>query len=287
MLQTFGGTNVNQQDGKFTLRDVAPGRYTILAQTVPAPQMTMVNGVRVGGPPPPTDFSQRLWGRAIVNVEGQATITADITLQPAKSISGVVVFDMERAPDLNRARYTVSLVPSAGTQVFSQLPQAQVGVDGHFTLNGVVPGKYSLRASGNMKSSLIEGQDTLDFPFEITGDRDVGDAVLTLTDKISDISGALLDSAGNPAVDYTIVAAATDNRYWTPGSRRIATARPSPDGRFTFRALPPGDYMLAAVTDLEQGGQFDPDFLKTLGPASMRIRVAEGAKIVQDLRIGR
>lgn len=287
MAQGYNSTGLNQ-DGKFSFRDISPGKYTVLALTVPAPQMTMVNGVPVGSSGPPRqDDSQRLWGRAVVTVDGQPTVSADISLQPARSISGVVVFEMERVPDLSRSRYTVVLNTAAGSPSFSQPPQAQVGVDGRFTLNGVVPGKYNLRVGANMKSAIVEGQDTLDFPFEVTGDRDIGDAVLTVTDKSTEISGTLTDAAGKPAVDYMIIAAAADTRYWTPGSRRVITARPAIDGRYMFRALPPGDYLVAAVTDLDPGGQFDPEFLKTLEPASMRIKLAEGAKIAQDLRIGR
>ena len=49
---------------------------------------------------------------------------------------------------------------------------------------------------------------------------------------------------------------AADSRYWIPGSRRIGTSRPATDGRYSFRSLPPGDYVLAVVTDLEQGAQY-------------------------------
>jgi len=282
------------QDGRFTLRNIAPGRYTVFAQTVPAPQqMTFVSGSpapQMSGPPPQLDDSQKLWGRAAVSVEGQPNVSVSIQLQRGRSISGVVVFEMARMPDLSRTRPTVSIMnaPGAQTVMFSQPPQAQVGLDGRFTLTGVFPGKYVLRTGGGlMKSAMIGGQDVLDFPLEFDGDRDVTDAVLTVTDTASELSGTLTDAMGKPTVEYTVIAAAADTRFWTPGSRRIALARPGVDGRYIFRSLPPGDYLLAAVSDLEPGGQYDPEFLKTLGPASMRVRIAEGAKLSQDLRIGR
>jgi protocatechuate 3,4-dioxygenase beta subunit len=282
------------QDGRFTLRNIAPGRYTVFAQTVPAPQqMTFVSGSptpQMSGPPPQLDDSQKLWGRAAVSVEGQSNVSVSIQLQRGRSISGVVVFEMARMPDLSRTRPTVSIMnaPGAQTVMFSQPPQAQVGLDGRFTLTGVFPGKYVLRTGGGlMKSAMSGGQDVLDFPLEFDGDRDITDAVLTVTDTSSELSGTLTDAMGKPTVEYTVIAAAADTRFWTPGSRRIALARPGADGRYIFRSLPPGDYLLAAVSDLEPGGQYDPEFLKTLGPASMRVRIAEGAKLSQDLRIGR
>jgi hypothetical protein len=84
-----------------------------------------------------------------------------------------------------------------------------------------------------------------------------------------------------------VVIASRDSRYWTPGARRILTARPGVDGRYTFRNIPAGDYLLAAVTDLEQGGQYDQEFLKSLLGASMTITLHDGARQTQDIRLAR
>jgi hypothetical protein len=120
----------------------------------------------------------------------------------------------------------------------------------------------------------------------VVGDRDIGDAVLTVTDKFTDLSGSITDAGGKPVYDGTVVAAATDPQYWTPGSRRILTSRPGPLGHYGFRNLPPGTYYLAVVTDLEPGGQYDPELLKTL-TGGVRVTLTEGGKLVQDLRIAR
>ena len=81
--------------------------------------------------------------------------------------------------------------------------------------------------------------------------------------------------------------ASADDKFWTPGSRRIAISRPTSDGRYAVRNLPPGDYLIGAVTDLENGGQYDPEFLKTLSSASLRIVLTENQKLSQDLRAAR
>jgi len=90
---------------------------------------------------------------------------------------------------------------------------------------------------------------------------------------------------GKPAADYTIVMAASDERFWTPNSRRIMTSRTNVDGHYQFRAMPPGTYWLAAVTDLEPGGQYDPEFLRSMNGAGLRVTLAEGAKQTQDMRV--
>jgi hypothetical protein len=43
--------------------------------------------------------------------------------------------------------------------------------------------------------------------------------------------------------------------------------------------------MIAAVTDFESGTQYDPEFLKELASASMRVTLTDGAKKTQDLRV--
>jgi hypothetical protein len=281
-------------DGKFTFRSIAPGQYLVVAQTVPMqPSMTIVNGVPT--PPPPTtpprlDDSQKLWGRTPVSVEsGQPAISVSVSLQAGRTISGVVQFDMAQPPDVNRNQTMVTLTQAPSPQ---QIPftstQARVAPDGRFTLGGVAPGRYFLRGGGGiLKSAIVGGQDTLDFPLEVTGERDITDAVLTVTDQTQELTGVLTEASGRPAVDYIILAVAADTRFWTPGSRRIVTTRPDTSGRYTFRTLPPGDYLLATVTDLEPGGEFDPEFLKTLAGASVRVSILEGGKSTQDIRVTR
>jgi hypothetical protein len=63
------------------------------------------------------------------------------------------------------------------------------------------------------------------------------------------------------------------------------TTRTNTDGRYTFRTLPPGNYLIAVVTDLEPGSQYDAEFLKSLLGASVRVSLGEGAKVQQDLRV--
>jgi protocatechuate 3,4-dioxygenase beta subunit len=285
-------TRINA-DGRFTFRGVAPGRYTVLAQTVaaPRPPMQFAPGMPppTPAPPPVLADTERLWGKTEISVDGPSPQSVSLALQPGKSISGIVQFEMERPPDLTRARTMVTLgvAPAPQTMSVGPAPTAAIGPDGRFTLNGIMPGRYILRASGGlMKSSIVNGQDTLDFPLEFTGERDLGGAVITVTDRASELSGVITDGAGKPAVDFTIVVAPSDPRFWVPGGRRILITRPDTGGRYTFRSLPPGDYMVAAVTDMEQGGQFDPEFLKAIAGASVRVIVHESAKVSQDLRVG-
>ena len=285
---TTEGGQMRDQNGRVFFRGLRPGKYTLVAQTVPAPP-TFVPG-QAPGPPPVLADAQKLWARVPIEVSGEPLLSTTVTLQPARSISGVVIFDTTRPVDLTRTRMTVTLAaaPVGPAVYFNAPPQAQVSPDGRFTITGVVAGRYTIRASGAggyLRSSVVAGQDTLDFPLDFTGERDITDAVVTMADTASVLNGTLTDSAGKPAPDYTIVVAPSDSRYWVPGSRRIATSRPAVDGHYFFSSLPPGSYFLAAVVDLENGAQFDPEFLRELASTSVPVTIMEGGKAVQDLRV--
>jgi hypothetical protein len=70
-----------------------------------------------------------------------------------------------------------------------------------------------------------------------------------------------------------------------PQSRRIRTARPATDGRFSFSNVPPGDYKIAPVVDAEPGSWFDPAFLQELDQSALRVSIAEGENKVQNVRL--
>jgi hypothetical protein len=71
-------------------------------------------------------------------------------------------------------------------------------------------------------------------------------------------------------------------------SRRIRTARPGTNGEFTLSGrgpltLPPGDYLLAAVTDLDRYEEFDPSLLASLASSAVPVTLQPEQRKVQDL----
>jgi hypothetical protein len=54
-----------------------------------------------------------------------------------------------------------------------------------------------------------------------------------------------------------------------------------------LRGLPPGAYYLAALTDLAPANLQDPSFLDEMAKAAVRVDLADGQVLVQDLRIAR
>jgi hypothetical protein len=140
-------------------------------------------------------------------------------------------------------------------------------------------------AAWTLKSAVVGGHDTLDFPIDIAPNQDVADATLVFTDRTQELSGTIQDGSGRPAPDFTIIVFPADNRYWLPEARRIVSTRPGTDGKFSVRGLPSGDYRLTAVTDVEPGEWYDPAFLTQLQNASIPVALKDGEKKVQDVKL--
>src|SRR4030095_5724660 len=109
-------------------------------------------------------------------------------------------------------------------------------------------------------------------------------ATIMFGEKTQEVTGTIQDTAGAPTSDYTIVLFASDKSFWVPNARRIRTVRPGTDGKFNFTNLPVGDYKLTAVTDIEPGEQFDPNFLEQLVNSGVPVVLREGEKKVQDIK---
>ena len=146
---------------------------------------------------------------------------------------------------------------------------------------------FNASQTWQLKSAMVGGRDTLDTNIEIAPGRSVEGVAITFTDRSTELTGKLQDGSGNPVSDLMILVFSTDRATWYPQSRRMRQpTQPGSDGMFRFTGLPPGDYYLAAVTDLEQGDWGDPGFMEQVAAASIKISLGEGEKKVQDIRIG-
>jgi hypothetical protein len=133
---------------------------------------------------------------------------------------------------------------------------------------------------------MQSGRDVLDEVLEVPREADPAAIVVTMTDRPTEFSGRLLDSASRPVTEFAVVVFSTDPKHWRPLSRRVVQSRPGSDGLFVLANLPPGDYYVCAVTDVEASQLSDAAFLQQLVPSAFRITLAEGEKKRQDLRIG-
>ena len=279
--------------GRFGIANVPPGNYRLVARAAGAVQGAPEPQAGRGGRGNAVGSDAiRLWGLVDVPVDGRDLTELIVTLQPGLSISGRVAYEGTSQPapaDSSRVRVTLNPVdqPSPGAP---QPVSAMADASGRFTLPSVVPGTYRLMATGAgpgwmLESTTIDGQDALDFPFEVRPGGAPGGAMVTFSDRGAGLSGAITNTRGEAAPNFTLILYPADERYWVPQSRRIRTTRPATTGGFTFGELPPGDYKLAALADVEPGAWSDPAFLQQIDPASMRLTIREGEKKVQNIQV--
>lgn len=287
-----GGLNTTrvQQDGTFTFTNVAPGQYTVQARGGGRGGRFGGRGAGAGGAGAPPEM---LWGQSQVTVDGHAVTGMSISLQPGMKVNGRLTFDGGPAPtELTRVRVALAPIGASGPGGLAQNTPAQLDTSGRFMMSGVAPGRYTVRVQGQvqgftLRSAIVAGRDVLDFPLEVKPNEDVADLTLTMSTRTQELSGTLTDAMNQPATDYSVIVYSAEPQYWTPQSRRIVSVRPGTDGRFTVRSLPPGDYLMAAVTDVEPGEWFDPEFLQQLRGSSVSVSLSEGERRIQDLRLER
>jgi hypothetical protein len=255
----------SDEDGGFRIAGLPPNRYQLRADKYP----------------------EGLSGATEVTLEGR-DVTSSFTLSPGVTLSGRVVFDGKtKPPETPPLVFLRKMAWVPSNEIIKHLPE------GRFTYSSVAPGAYKLTINGRapagwiLRSAMVNGVDVSDVVLEVKAGQNIDDAVITLTDRPAEISGMLQNASGQPAPDYVLIVFSADPRYWVPRSRRTQQVRPDLNGQFIARDLTAGDYLVAAVTDLENNQWNDPAFLKALAESGpVKVTVAEGERKVQNIRIG-
>jgi hypothetical protein len=286
---------ITDTDGSFMFLAVPSGQYVI--QTVRAPRAVAPPvAVLVGGTARDLLRAARLTANgptldrhARHARRGHQGLT--IHLREGVKVSGRVEFDgtSERPPADRLAQIPITLEPADGKARANLLP-GRVGANAQFTTPQTPPGKYLLRAAGApggwmLKSIVIGGVDVSDTPLDL-GDRDVTNAVITYTDRMSSLGGTVRAPQGGPDDAAAVLLFPTDQQAWTAygySPRRMRNTRTAPNGTYTFNSLPPGDYFIIAISDEFTGEWQDPRFLETLSRQATRITISEGQRASQEL----
>lgn len=132
---------------------------------------------------------------------------------------------------------------------------------------------------------MVMGRDALDFPLELRPGQDITDAVLTYTDKTQDVSGVLRDDHGAPVVRQTVLVFSADRAYWRRNARRTRATKTSSDGGFIVTGLPPGDYFIAVIKDIDRDLAADAAKLEQIAALAVPFHLDSGEKKVQDFSL--
>ena len=138
-----------------------------------------------------------------------------------------------------------------------------------------------------VRSAVMEGRDVFEQSFEVSPGRNHADVVVTLTDKVPELTGAITDANGNGIAGLQMLLFPADRSAWSTSHRRMRSpVRTQPDGTYRFVGVRPGEYYLGVVTELEPGDWGDPVFMEQVAAQSLKLVFADGEKKVQNLRAG-
>jgi hypothetical protein len=254
-----------EQGGQFRITNVPPGRYVAQVRSMPGgrggPRGQMID--------PNNEFGRQEVTVGTEDLDGVVLVTA-----PGARVSGQIVGDAGAVLPIKPQQVSVG---SRVLEIDPAMPggnvNSRVNDDWSFELTGVFEPRVfrvNLPQGWTLKAVLYSGQDITDTPLDVSPGQVVSGVQIVITDKMTEINGAVIDAAGAAVTDATIVVFAADETRWTYQSRFVRTARPDQEGRFQIRGLPALEkYLAIAVQGLEDGQAGDPEFL-----ASVRDRAA-------------
>lgn len=261
-----GGTRNGEvkKGGTFTIQGVTPGSYMVLLD----------RGGRPGGERKEAAFTP-------VTVGGEDVTDLRLMLSRGTTIRGRVLFDGGQPA----SAAAVQVMCSTRDLEFS-LPSPRVPTvraDGGFELEGVFApcliaagvrsGSDPKEAEWVVKSVRQGGSDITERPIEVSERSDIE---IVLTNRVTTLTGTVTGPTAAPVLDYTLVTFTEDKSLWGTTTARVRASRPDQAGVAKARALPPGDYLVAAVERLEQGAEWDPETLARLASHATRVTLTEG-----------
>ncbi len=272
MFMIGGGNGRVRQDGSFTLTNVVPGSYTLMATVPPFGN----DGLPETANMPLTVGNEDLAGIQLVTGKGA-------------TVSGQIVAAEGSAGRLATEGLMVMAQPLRFQPMMGGRP-GRVNADGSFKLAGangrVVIRPMQLPSTWMLKSVTVNGTDITDTPLDIRPESDVNDIQILVTDRVPEISGKVTNAKGEPTRDYTVMVFAEESVKWAYPSRHVRSGRADQDGLFKIRGLP-GDvqYLAVAVDYLEEGEGGDPQFLEQMRDRATSFKLSDGEVKSLDLKL--
>ena len=274
----YGGPQSTvKPDGSFTISPMDPGKYTLAAVSYGRSPLHNLRSAPVE-----------------IEVAGTNLEHIELRMIPPFEVPGQVRFDDERArlPQQRPARQSQPpaaqpAVPPRQIHLKAVLGfqgdalAAEIGADDSFTLENVLPGRFHVLLSWGpayVRSVRIGSTETEGDILDVCNGP-AGPVTIAVSSLMCQISGTVYDSNG-PAANIRVVLVPEAG-----GGRGLQSTPVKADGTYSFVALPPGKYTLAA-TDAD----FNPNryergvALEDYEDVAESIDLRPGDKITKDLK---
>ena len=248
-------------DGTWTLKDVAPGEYTLRASGT------------VGDRGGETALLK-------VVVHGTDLVGLALTTDPGVLLSGRVSTDTGERLPAGQLTVSTGLVTMENPQVRGTpgKDDGVVAADGTF-LRKSPSGAVVIRVSGlprgwGLKSVLLGGRDYVGAPIEVRPGQPVSGIRAIVSQRFPTLRGRVTNDQNAPAEGVAIIFP-TDPARWIEAGAMTRLTKADRNGAFQIDTVRPGDYYLVAVEYLQQWQANDPEFLEALRPRATKVSVGE------------
>ena len=275
-----GGPNAAvNPDGSFTIPNVPPGEYVLTASRRP--------GESQGEP----EVAELPLTVDTVDID-------NVTLVGSRggTVSGQVLTDGPPLPKPSSVRISI-LEPTRGQPSPTLLgafrsdggfATTSPGEDGRFSIAHVF-GRARFQVvvpdGWMVKSVQHEGRDISDAPLELSSGETISGVRVVLTDRVTRLSGHLVDRDGTPLRDATVLVFPSDPERWFETSRRMRAVRPDQRGEWEIRGLPAGEYLAVALDYVDVAGWIDPDYLEPLRALARPVTIQEASEQIIPLTL--
>jgi protocatechuate 3,4-dioxygenase beta subunit len=307
-------------DGRFAFFNVPAGAYVLdaprsMSELTTGPTSMLTGGVNFNPPPgttgwgsmsqgldsapPGTSFTTRDFrsdtagysGRTALVVAGRDISNVVVPLKRGATMSGRMVTEPDPSKPAPALPLTAMLDPANGSPSLG-LPRSTYSPDntpGEFTIQGVTPGEYFLRASGSswlVKSIQWRGRDYTDAPFDTSAVESFTGVVMTLTNAAPVLTGTVREPNGTPASGATVIVFPADRAGWTSYGltpSRIKSTFATNVGTFRLSTLPAGDYYVVALEGSPPSVWQEPEFFRSVENLATRVKLSWAGQSTQDL----
>jgi hypothetical protein len=272
-----GAETIVKPDGSFTISPFDPGKYTLAAVSY--------------GPGPLHNLRS---APLEIEIAGASLEHIELRMIPPFEVPGQVRFDDDRSrlPQQRPARQgqpqsTEPPVPPRQIHLKAVIGSwgdalaAQIGADDSFTLENVLPGRFHMLLSWGpayVRSVRIGSTETEGDILDVRNGP-AGPITIAVSSLMCQVSGTVNDSSG-PAANTRVVLVSE------AGSGRYFQSTPvKADGTYSFVALPPGKYTLAATAGDFNPNRYEPGAaLEDYQDVAETVDLRPGDKITKDLK---
>ena len=243
------------RDGKFEIRGVTPGAYYVTAQYF--------------------EDNIRYVGRVPITVGNSNVDDVEVAIKPGVEIAGIVKLEGDsNNTDLSTTNVILQ------TKDFSPMGgggSGRVKQDGSFVIRSIPPDTYRLQAFGGNQTFYVKSVRA--------GQQEVSNGEITIADGAPPVLTITLSAAGGQLSGQVtaekqaaaqgamvVLIPSTEKR----DQQQLYKMAPADQyGKFSMKAIPPGDYTLLAWDNVEPGAWQDPEFLARFETQGKKISVKE------------